>query len=284
MNVVPELAPLWAPNQLSNWSFLPHFCCFPHLLETLIFIVVLYKLQFKTLKFEAQLWSNFQILENQFELLSGRFVDPELPFKISPRIQAKKKRRHHEKTTTTRNPNVSFCRKERFREKKRKKTTSFFALGLLAFLCIRPLNTIAQKNIKQGFCFFVFMLCFLRSQTNKQTNKQTNNNNNNQNRNNNQAEQKRNAKTDDNTKPTNKINSQKKFCCFLVLFFFGSCCCPNNQNKTTKPQCNKPTTKKQKQQPAIKNKQQQEEQPILSFLSSPFFSNDCTLKIDGLTS
>ena len=44
-------------------------------------------------KFEAKNWSKFQTFENQFELLSGRFVDPELPFKISPRMQAKKKKK-----------------------------------------------------------------------------------------------------------------------------------------------------------------------------------------------
>ena len=102
----------------------PHFAWNPN-----YFYSVLYKLQFKMLKFEAQFWSKFQTLENQFELLSGRFVDPELPFKISPRIQAKKKtKRHHKKTTTTRNPNASFCRKERFQEKKGRKLRFFLPL------------------------------------------------------------------------------------------------------------------------------------------------------------
>ena len=130
--MVPEPAPLWAPNRLSNWSFLESFFASLILLETPIFTVFLYKFPFKMLKFEAQFWSKFQTLENQFELLSGRFVDPELPFKIWPRIQAKKKRKTPQKTTTTRNPNASFCRKKRFREK-RKKTSIFFcpwAVGL----------------------------------------------------------------------------------------------------------------------------------------------------------
>ena len=82
----PELAPLWAPNRLSNWSFLTHFFASLILLETPYFIVFLYQFQFKMSKFEAQFWSKFQTLETQFELLSGRFVDPELPFNISPQI------------------------------------------------------------------------------------------------------------------------------------------------------------------------------------------------------
>ena len=128
------------------------------------------------LKFEAQFWSTFQTLENEFELLSGRFVDSELPFKISPRIQAKKKKTPQKKTTT-RNPNASFCRKERFREK-RKKTSIFFSpLVCWPFCCQRPLNTIAKNTIKQGVCCFsccVFLVGVPQTRRNNKTTKQQN--------------------------------------------------------------------------------------------------------------
>ena len=146
--MVPELPPLWSPNRLSNWSFLTHFFASLNLLETPIFIVFLYKFSFKMFKFEAKNWSKIKTFENQFELLAGRFVDPELPFKISPRMQAKKKKKAAaKKMTTTRNPNAPFCRKKRFREKWKKNLIIRWPLVCWPFSGQRPLNTRAQKTL-----------------------------------------------------------------------------------------------------------------------------------------
>ena len=43
-------------------------------------------------KISAQFSSKFQTLENQFEQGSGRFVDPEPPFKMGPQIRAEQKK------------------------------------------------------------------------------------------------------------------------------------------------------------------------------------------------
>ena len=40
----------------------------------------------------ATISSEFQTLENQFEQGSGRFVDPEPPFKMGPQIRAQQKK------------------------------------------------------------------------------------------------------------------------------------------------------------------------------------------------
>ena len=66
------------------------------LLETTIFIVLLYKYPFKMLKFWTQFWSKFQTLKNQFEQ-RGRAVlwspnrrskrDPEIKQKITRNIK-----------------------------------------------------------------------------------------------------------------------------------------------------------------------------------------------------
>ena len=84
------------------------------LLETPILIVFLYKSAFKMFKFEAKNWSIFQTFENQFELLSGRFVDPELLFTISPRMQAKEKKKATTKNDNNAKPKRFFLQKEAF--------------------------------------------------------------------------------------------------------------------------------------------------------------------------
>ena len=96
------------------------------LLETPIFIMFLYKFPFKMSKFEATIWSKFQTLENQFELLPGSFVDPELPFKISPQIQAKQKRKTPPKNDDNAKPKRFVLQKEAFSGKRRKNTSTFF--------------------------------------------------------------------------------------------------------------------------------------------------------------
>ena len=76
-------------------------------------------------KFEAKNWSKTKTFENQFELLAGRFVDPELPFKISPRMQAKKKRKPPQKNDNNAKPKRSFLQKEAFSGKNRRKIWLF---------------------------------------------------------------------------------------------------------------------------------------------------------------
>ena len=96
------------------------------------------------LKFEAQFWSKSQTLENQFELLSGRFVDPELPFKIWPRVQAKKKK--PQKNDNNAKPKRFLLQKEAFGLKKEENFNSLFALGLLAFLWQKASKHNSAKN------------------------------------------------------------------------------------------------------------------------------------------
>ena len=109
-----------------------------------------------------------------------------------------------------------------------------------------------------------------------------NKNNTNQNKNKNRAEQK-NTKTNDNTKPANKIKTFKKNILLSVgvvfLWFLLLPKQPKQNNKTTIQQNNQQPTKT-----TTKNKKQATTRGTTCFLSFPFVSNDCTLKIDGLTS
>ena len=150
--MVPELPPLWSLNRLSNWSFLTHFFASLILLETPIFIAFLYTFSFKMFKFEAKNWSKFQTFENQFERLSGRFVDPELPFKISPRMQATTKNDNNAK------PKRFFLQKEAFWEKIEENLIICWPLVCWPFCGQRPRS--AKNTIKQGVLLF-FLLCFL---------------------------------------------------------------------------------------------------------------------------
>ena len=139
--------PLWSPNCLSNWSFLTHFPASLILLETPIFIVFLYKFSFKMFKFEATNWSKFQTFENQFELLAGRFVDPERPFKISPRMQAKKKKKATTNKRQQRETQTLLSAKRSVVGKKLKKFLIIcWPLVCWPFSGQRPLNTIAHKK------------------------------------------------------------------------------------------------------------------------------------------
>ena len=127
--MVPELAPLWAPNRLSNWSFLT-YCLLPSFwLKPLFLLCFLYKFLFKMLKFEAQFWSKFQTLENQLNCCRAVLWTPNCPSKFGHEFK-QRKRKTPQKKTTTRNPNASFCRKKRFSGRKGRKLR-FFALGVV---------------------------------------------------------------------------------------------------------------------------------------------------------
>ena len=228
------------------------------------------------LKFEAQLWSKFRTLENQFELPSGRFVNPELPFKFWPRIQAKKIKTP-QKTATTRNPNVSFCRKKRFRGKKGRKLRFSFALGLLAFLWPKASKHNSAKNtIEQGgllFCLcFLWSVCPKTRRNNKTTTTATTTTTTTTIRTirTKQAEQRKHQNKRQHQ--TNKQNNiSENMLLFFGCYFFGFLLLPKQPERTTKPQYNKTTSKQQKQYPKIKRKQQQEEQLMSSFRFLPFF-------------
>ena len=194
-------------------------------------------------------------------------MDPELPFKIWPRIQAKKKERHHKETTTTRNPNVFFRRKKRFRKKKGRKLRFLFALGLLAFLwqTASKHNNAKRHHKPRGFVG-LFLLCCLWSVYPKQDETAT-------------AtttiktkvkQNKENTKTDDNTKPSNKNIILKPFVViwryfYLVLVVVQKTKTKQQNHNTTKQPNNKTTT------PPKRNKQQQEGQPNYLFTFFSFF-------------
>ena len=154
------------------------------------------------LKISAQFSSKFQTLENQFEQGSGRFVDPEPPFKMGPQIRAEQKKTKTPKKMSSMKPNASFCRKEPFWNKK-KLFLFLMALGGWKQQKTKTSNRrCAKKHYKQGV-LFVFVLVLRYSfftqnnittkqnnihkttkqqttnnqtkQTNKQTNEQTNN-------------------------------------------------------------------------------------------------------------
>ena len=102
------------------------------------------------LKLEAQFWSTFQTLENQFEQLSGRFVDPELPFKISPRIQAKKKKTPR-KNDNNAKPKRFFLQKGVFSGKKEENFDIFCPWSAdLSVQKASKHNNAKKKNYKQG--------------------------------------------------------------------------------------------------------------------------------------
>ena len=87
------------------------------------------------LKFEAKNWSKTETFENQFELLAGRFVDPELPFKISPRMQAKKQKKAAAKKWQQRETQTLLsAERSVFGEKMEEQFDYLLALGLLIFL------------------------------------------------------------------------------------------------------------------------------------------------------
>ena len=146
----PEPASPWTPNRHSNWSFLDHFFALLILLQTPIFIVSSCKWPPRMLNISAQFSSKFQTLENQFEQGSGRFVDPEPPFKMGPQIRAQQKKQKHQKKKSSMKPNAYFCRKEPFWNPK-KVVFSFDGLGRKKNK--NPKSQMCKKTLQnKGFC------------------------------------------------------------------------------------------------------------------------------------
>ena len=195
-------------------------------------------------KFEAQSWSKLQTLENQFALLLGRFVDPELPFshEFKQREDTTNKRQQRE-------PKRFFLQKEAFSGNK-KANFDLFALGLLAFLWRKASNA---KTIKQGFCFFYLVGVPQTRRNNKTTNNNNNNNNNNPKKTKSNRTKNTPKQTTTQNQQTNK-NSLNMYVVFGVVFLWFMLLHKQlkQNNKTTKPQYNKTTNKQQKQQPKIK--------------------------------
>ena len=67
----------------------------------------------------AQFSSTFHTLENQFEQGSGRFVDPEPPFKMGPQIRAPKKKTKTPKKKKTWNQTLISAERSLFATKKK---------------------------------------------------------------------------------------------------------------------------------------------------------------------
>ena len=70
-------------------------------------------------KKSAQFSSKFQTFENQFEQGSGRFVDPEPPFKMGPQIRAEQKKQKHQKKNEQHETKRLFLQKGAFLEQKK---------------------------------------------------------------------------------------------------------------------------------------------------------------------
>ena len=108
----------------------PSFCLNP----PPIYSVCCTNSHLRCLNLRQKNWSYFQTFENQFELLSGRFVDPELPFKFSPRMQAKKKKKTTTKKWQQRETQTLLSAERTVFGKNMEETfDNLLALGLLAF-------------------------------------------------------------------------------------------------------------------------------------------------------
>ena len=105
------------------------------------------------LKNSAQFSSKFQTFENQFEQGSGRFVDPEPPFKNGTTNSSRtKKNKNTKKRMSSMKPNAYFCRKEPFWNQK-KVVFSFDGLGRLKKKKRKPQIADVQKTLQnKGFC------------------------------------------------------------------------------------------------------------------------------------
>ena len=140
--MVPEPARLWAPNRLKIRiaSLI--------LLETLVFIVFLYKFPFKMLNFGHNFGQNFR--PSKTNLNSGRAVLCSLncPSNGTPNSSRTKKQRHTKKTITRRNPTLLSAERSAFGEK-RKKTCFFLALDCWPwpFCGQRPVRTTTQTTL-----------------------------------------------------------------------------------------------------------------------------------------
>ena len=119
-NVVPEL--------LSHWSFLDLFFASLLLLETPYFIVFLYKFHLRCLKLGHNLGQNFR--PSKTSLNSGRAVLRSLncPSKWDPESKQEKQKHNKRKMITSRTQRF-FCRKKRFRRKKKKDNFDVLPLG-----------------------------------------------------------------------------------------------------------------------------------------------------------
>ena len=100
-------------------------------------------------------------LRKPIELLSGRFVDRELPFKISPRMQAKKKKKATTKKRQQHETQMLPSAERSVFGKGMEETFDYLlALGLLAFLWPKASKHNNEKHYKtRGFV--VCLLCFL---------------------------------------------------------------------------------------------------------------------------
>ena len=119
--MVPELPPLWSPNCLSNWSFLTHFFASLILLETLVFIVFLYKFSFKMLKFEAKIGQKLRPSKTNLNCWRAVLWTPNCPSKFRHECKLKNKRKPPQKNDNNAKPKRSFLQKEAFSGKKWKK-------------------------------------------------------------------------------------------------------------------------------------------------------------------
>ena len=93
-----------------------------------------------------QFWSNFQTLENKFELLSGRFWSRSCPSKFDHKF--KQKKTHQQKNNNNAKPKRFFLRKETFSGKREENIDSFWPLGCWLFFGQRPVTTTAQKTLQ----------------------------------------------------------------------------------------------------------------------------------------
>ena len=107
------------------------------------------------LKILAQFSSKFHTLENQFEQGSGRFVDPEPPFKMGPHIRAPKKNKNTPQKKNMK-PNAYFCRKEPFCNQKKLFLVSMALGGKKQKR--KPQIADVQKNTTKQGVLFIFVL------------------------------------------------------------------------------------------------------------------------------
>ena len=129
------------------------------LLETPIFIVFLYKFQFKMLKCWAQSGQNFR--PSKTNLNKCRAVLWSLNRRSKWDLEIKQKQKKHLKNVNNTKPNVSFCRTEPFRTKIIK-NVFLMALGCWPFCGQRPVMTTAKKHYKtRGFVVVLVVVFFV---------------------------------------------------------------------------------------------------------------------------
>ena len=112
--------------------------------------------------------SKVETLKNKFQHWSGRFVVPELPVAMGPRIQAEKTKT--QKNITARYPTLLSAERSALGEKGRKKMLSCLAL---AFLWPKTSKDHSATKHYKTRGFVVFVLCFLSSVCPKQEQQQS---------------------------------------------------------------------------------------------------------------